>query len=58
MEIHKPHAAKTWKEFFIEQGMVITGILIALSLEQAVERAHERSRAAQARENIRTEIGL
>jgi len=56
MEIHKPHAAKTWKEFFIELGTVVIGILIALALEQAVEAAHERARAAQARENIGAEI--
>jgi hypothetical protein len=56
MEIHKPHAAKTWKEFFIELGTIVVGILIALGLEQMVEGLHDRSRVAQARENIRSEI--
>jgi hypothetical protein len=56
VEIHKPHAAKTWKEFFIELGTIVIGILIALGLEQAVEAAHDRARAEQARENIRSEI--
>jgi hypothetical protein len=56
MEIHKPHAAKTWKEFFIELGTIVIGILIALGLEQMVEDFHARSRVAQARENIRSEI--
>jgi len=56
MEIHKPHAAKTWKEFFIELGTIVIGILIALGLEQAVEALHDRSRAEQARENIHSEI--
>jgi hypothetical protein len=56
MEIHKPHAAKTWKEFFIELGTIITGILIALALEQALETLHNRSRAAEARASIRGEI--
>jgi hypothetical protein len=37
MEIHKPHAAKTWKEFFIELGTIVIGILIAIALEQTVE---------------------
>ena len=23
MEFHKPHAAKTWKEFFIELGTIV-----------------------------------
>lgn len=56
MEIHKPHAAKTWKEFCIELGTIVIGILIALGLEQMVEGFHDRSRVAQARENIRSEI--
>ncbi len=37
MEIHKPHAAKTWKEFFIELGTIVIGILIAIALEQTVD---------------------
>ena len=56
MEIHKPHAAKSWKEFFIELGTIVLGILIALGLEQAVEAVHDRSREAQARQSIRAEI--
>lgn len=56
MEIHKPHAAKSWKEFFIEIGTIVIGILIALGLEQTIEALHDRSRVAQARENIRSEI--
>ena len=56
MEIHKPHAAKTWKEFFIELGTIVLGILIALGLEQAVETFHDRSREDQARQSIRAEI--
>jgi hypothetical protein len=56
MEIHKPHAAKSWKEFFIEIGTIVIGILIALGLEQTIEAIHDRSRVAQARENVRSEI--
>ena len=56
MEIHKPHAAKSWKEFVIELGTIVIGILIALGLEQMVEGFHDRSRVALARENIRSEI--
>jgi hypothetical protein len=56
VEIHKPHAAKSWKEFFIELGTIVVGILIALGLEQMVEGFHDRTRVAQARENIRSEI--
>ena len=36
MEIHKPHAAKTWKEFFIELGTIVLGILVRIaSLESS-----------------------
>jgi hypothetical protein len=56
LDTHKPHAAKRWPEFLIELATIIAGILIALALEQAVEAAHDRRRAAEARENIRAEI--
>jgi len=56
MEIHKPHAAKSWKEFFIELGTIVLGILIALSLEQAVEAMHERALAREAEAAIRVEM--
>ena len=56
MEIHKPHAAKTWKEFFIELGTVVLGILIALSLEQAVENWREHRQYLEARDAMRFEL--
>ena len=56
MEIHKPHAAKTWKEFFIELGTIVLGILIALSLEQAVENWREHRQYAEARQAMRDEL--
>ena len=58
MDIHKPHAAKTWKEFFIELGTVVLGILIALSLEQAVENWREHRQYESDREAVRSELGL
>jgi hypothetical protein len=45
-DIHWPHAAKTWKEFFIELGTITLGVLIALAAEQTVETLHNCSRAA------------
>ncbi len=56
MEIHKPHAAKTWKEFVIELGTIVLGILIALGLEQSVEAIHEGRVAAEARAAVRAEV--
>jgi hypothetical protein len=56
MEIHKPHAAKSWREFFIELGTIVLGILIALSLEQSIEAIHDRGLAREAEAAIHEEI--
>lgn len=57
MEIHKPHAAKTWREFFIEIGTIVTGIIIALALEQGLEALHEHKLKTEAQEAVRDEAG-
>jgi hypothetical protein len=43
MDIHRPKAAHNWREFLIEIGTIICGILVALALEQGIEtmRHHE-----------------
>lgn len=56
MEIHRPKAAHSWREFFTEIGTIVIGILIALSLEQAVEALREHSLAREAREAIDAEM--
>jgi hypothetical protein len=56
VEIHKPHAAKTWKEFFIELGTIVLGIIIAICLEQFVEFLHWRSEVKIARGALTEEI--
>lgn len=56
LEIHKPKAARNWREFAIEIGTIICGILIALGLEQAVEWSHWQKELAETRETIRTEL--
>ncbi len=40
MEIHRPKAAHSVREFLIEIGTIICGILIALGLEQVLEASH------------------
>ncbi len=57
MEIHKPHAAKTWREFFVEIGTIVIGILIALALEQGLEALHEHRIKKEAQEAVRDEAG-
>ena len=52
MDIHKPKAAHSWREFAVEIGTIICGILIALSLEQGVEGLHHRHLAEQAEDDL------
>jgi hypothetical protein len=56
MDIHKPKAAHSPREFLIEIGTIVVGILIALSLEQLVDTLRERHAIAEAREAVRGEL--
>lgn len=56
MDIHKPKAAHSWREFIVEIGTIICGILIALSLEQGVEWLHRRHEVTETREALRREL--
>ena len=56
MDIHKPHAPHSLGEFAREIATIVTGILIALALEQGVTWLHERHVAAEALASVRTEI--
>ena len=57
MEIHKPKATHSWREFAVEIGTIVCGILIALGLEQAVEAWHWHEAVGEEREALRDEIG-
>lgn len=56
MDIHKPKAAHSWREFLVEIGTIICGILIALALEQAVEAGRIRREVSEAREALHAEM--
>lgn len=56
MDIHKPKPAHNWREFLVEIGTIICGILIALGLEQVIEGAHRQHLRQEAREAIRGEL--
>lgn len=56
VEIHRPKAAHSWREFLIEIGTIVIGILIALGLEQSIEALHEHGLAREAKEAIDAEI--
>jgi hypothetical protein len=57
MEIHKPKPVHSWREFLIEIGTIVCGVLIALGLEQAVEAWHWHEVVGEEREALRYEIG-
>lgn len=57
MEIHKPKAVHSWRELASEIGVIIVGVLIALSAEQTVEWLHWRSEVRESREALAAELG-
>jgi hypothetical protein len=56
MEIHKPKAAHSLREFLIEIGTITCGILIALGLEQVVEAHHWAEVVREAKHSIHNEL--
>jgi Mg2+ and Co2+ transporter CorA len=56
VDIHPPHAIRSWKDFGIQLVTITTGILIALSLEGVRESIRDRALVREARENIHREI--
>ena len=58
VEIHKPKAAHSLREFLIEIGTIICGILIALGLEQTVEAIHRHNEVREARKALNAEIAF
>jgi hypothetical protein len=56
MDIRKPKPIHSWREFVSEIAVIVMGIFIALTGEQVVERIHENSVAAEAREQIVKEV--
>lgn len=58
MDIHHKHAPiKNWREFTKEIGIIVIGIAIALSGEQAIEAIHHRSEVRETREALKEEMG-
>ena len=56
MDIHKPKAVHTWREFLIEIGTIICGVLIALALEQLVAWMHDQHELRESREALSVEL--
>lgn len=53
MEIHRPKAAHSWREFLIEIGTIICGILVALGLEQVIEAARHHELVTRSEDALR-----
>jgi hypothetical protein len=56
LDVHPPeHAAHTWKDFFIHIATIVIGLLIAIGLEQTVERFHHHREVAETRDALAEE---
>jgi hypothetical protein len=57
LDVHAPHQSiHTWKDFFVHLTTITIGLLIALSLEGAVEWSHHRHLVHEALEKTYFEI--
>jgi hypothetical protein len=56
MHVHLPKPLHGWRALFNEVGVIVLGILIALTLEQLIVSIHERRIAGEARESIKAEV--
>jgi hypothetical protein len=56
MDVHKPKLLHNWREFLIEIGTIVIGVLIALAAEQTAEAVHWHYQAAQAEAAIGDEL--
>lgn len=56
MEVHPPHAPlHSWRDFWIHLGTITIGLLIAISLEQSVEKLHHIHQRHQLEQDLRSE---
>ena len=56
LDVHPPHqASHSWRDFWIHIATICVGLLIAVSLEQAVEAIHRHHEAAGLREDMHAE---
>jgi hypothetical protein len=56
MHVHLPRPLHGWRQFVGEVGIIVLGVLVALSAEQIAERFHERSQVDQMRRALRGEL--
>jgi hypothetical protein len=57
LDVHPPHGPiRSWKDFTLHLVTITIGLLIALTLQAAVESLHHRHMVKEARANLRREI--
>jgi len=56
MEIHKPKAAHSWREFLIEIGTIVCGIVIALTGEEVLTTLHHQEEGEKLRKVLNIEL--
>ena len=56
MEIHKPKPVHSWRDFLKEVGIIVLGVAIALTAEQAVQWLHWQGEVKAARAAIFAEV--
>jgi hypothetical protein len=53
IDVHPPHhAANNWRDFFIHIATIVIGLMIAIALEQTVEKLHQRHQRHQLEEAL------
>jgi hypothetical protein len=58
LDVHMPHATHTWKDFWIHLGTITIGLLIAIGLEQGVEKLHHLEQGRQLAADLQQEALL
>jgi hypothetical protein len=57
LDVHPPHESiHTWGSFFIHIATIVIGLLIAVALEQGVERVHEHYELNKVRDELAREL--
>jgi hypothetical protein len=58
IDIHLPHTTHTWRDFWIHLGTITVGLLIAIGLEQAVEKVHRLEQGRRLAQDLQKEAQL
>jgi hypothetical protein len=57
LDVHPPHhPTHTWRDFFIHIATIVVGLIIAVGLEQLVERIHQHYELRETREALQREL--